>query len=37
MCSLIDCDLYESYKYALPTAWENTIKGGMIYLDEYYS
>ena len=37
MCCLIDCDLYESYKYTLPKAWENTIKGGMIYLDEYYS
>ena len=37
MCCLIDCDLYESYKYTLPKAWENTITGGMIYLDEYYS
>tara|TARA_Y100000991_G_C21965197_1_gene346501 strand:- start:294 stop:1037 length:744 start_codon:yes stop_codon:yes gene_type:complete len=37
MCCLIDCDLYESYKYSLPKAWENTTKGGMIYLDEYYS
>ena len=37
MCSLIDCDLYESYKYTLPKIWENTNRGGMIYLDEYYS
>lgn len=37
MCSLIDCDLYESYRHALPIAWENTVKSGMIYLDEYYS
>ena len=37
MCCLIDCDLYDSYKYSLPKAWENTTKGGMIYLDEYYS
>ena len=37
MCCLIDCDLYESYKYTLPKAWEHTITGGMIYLDEYYS
>ena len=22
---------------SLPKAWENTTKGGMIYLDEYYS
>ena len=37
MCCLIDCDLYESYKYTLPKAWGNTTIGGMIYLDEYYS
>ena len=37
MCCLIDCDLYESYKYALPVAWDCTLKKGMIYLDEYYS
>lgn len=37
MCCLIDCDLYDSYKLTLPKAWANTTKGGMIYLDEYYS
>ncbi len=34
MCCLIDCDLYESYKYSLPLAWESTVENGMLYLDE---
>ena len=37
MCCLIDCDLYESYKYSLPLAWKSTVENGMLYLDEYYS
>jgi hypothetical protein len=37
MASFFDCDLYESYKIALSFFWENTVKGGMFYLDEYYS
>jgi hypothetical protein len=32
-----DCDLYQSYKIALSFFWKNTVKGGMFYLDEYYS
>jgi hypothetical protein len=34
---LMDCDLYESYKFALPFVWENLKQGGYIFLDEYYS
>jgi hypothetical protein len=33
----LDCDLYESYKIALPFVWERLIEGGYIHLDEYYS
>jgi hypothetical protein len=35
--SFLDCDLYESYKTSLNFLWLNTIKGGIFYLDEYYS
>lgn len=35
--ALIDCDLYESYKIALPFVWDKLVKKGYIYLDEYYS
>jgi hypothetical protein len=37
MSALIDCDLYESYKVSLPFVWNKLVKGGYIYLDEYYS
>lgn len=33
----IDCDLYESYKIALPFIWERLSEGGYVHLDEYYS
>jgi hypothetical protein len=35
--SFLDCDLYESYKTCLDFLWPKTIKGGIFYLDEYYS
>ena len=34
---LIDCDLYESYKISLESFWPNLVKGGKLFLDEYYS
>jgi len=37
MAALLDCDLYMSYKTALPFVWKNLVLGGYIYLDEYYS
>lgn len=37
MAAMIDCDLYESYKYTLNFIWERLTKGSLIYLDEYYS
>ena len=37
MAVLMDCDLYESHKIALEYTWKNLVKGGYMYLDEYYS
>ena len=37
IAALIDCDLYSSYKIALPFIWKKLCIGGYIYLDEYYS
>lgn len=37
MAALLDCDLYLSYKTALPFVWRNLSRGGYIFLDEYYS
>ncbi len=37
MSALIDADLYESYKIALPFIWNKLSKKGFIFLDEYYS
>ncbi len=37
MAALLDCDLYMSYKIALPFLWERLVRGGLIFLDEYYS
>jgi len=37
MASLMDCDLYESHKIALPFVWDRMQKGGYMFLDEYYS
>ena len=37
MATLVDCDLYESHKIALPFVWERMVNGGYMYLDEYYS
>ena len=37
MAALMDCDLYSSYKSALPYIWKRINMGGYIYLDEYYS
>lgn len=34
---LIDCDIYLSYKASLPFVWERLVKGGYVFLDEYYS
>jgi hypothetical protein len=34
---LMDCDLYESYRLALPACWERLSPGGFVYLDEYFS
>ena len=33
----LDCDLYESYKSALPWVWERLVPNGYVHLDEYYS
>ena len=35
--ALLDVDLYESYKTALPFLWDKLSKKGIIFLDEYYS
>ena len=37
MSVLMDCDLYESHKIALPFVWHRLIAKGLIFLDEYYS
>ena len=37
MSALIDCDLYESHKIALPFVWDRMVNDGYMYLDEYYS
>ena len=37
MAVLMDCDLYESHKTALPFVWERMLGGSYMYLDEYYS
>jgi hypothetical protein len=37
MAVLMDCDLYESYRVALPFIWNRLAIGGYLYLDEYYS
>ena len=37
MAALMDCDLYSSYKIALPYIWKRLELNGYIYLDEYYS
>jgi len=37
MSVLMDCDLYESHKIALPFVWDRLVDGGYMYLDEYYS
>lgn len=37
MAALLDCDLYESYRVALPFVWSRLSMGGYIALDEYYS
>ena len=37
MATLYDCDLYLPYAKTLPTVYEKTVSGGLIYLDEYYS
>ena len=37
MSTLMDCDLYESHKIALPFVWDRMVKDGYMYLDEYYS
>lgn len=33
----IDCDLYNGYKTTLNFAWDKLLKGGIVFLDEYYS
>jgi hypothetical protein len=37
MASMFDCDLYESYKISFEFIWPKLVKGGFIFLDEYYS
>ena len=34
---LMDCDLYDSYKIALPFIWERMETGAYMFLDEYFS
>jgi hypothetical protein len=34
---LMDCDLYESHKIALPFTWDRMSPGAFMFLDEYYS
>ena len=37
-CSvLMDCDLYDSYKIALPFVWERMETDAYMFLDEYFS
>lgn len=35
--ALFDCDLYDSYRIALPFVWDRLSPGGFAFLDEYYS
>ena len=35
--AFVDCDLYASYLPVLPYVWERLAKGGIVFLDEYYS
>jgi hypothetical protein len=35
--AILDCDLYGSYLVALDFIWPRLSRGGIIYLDEYYS
>jgi len=37
MAALMDCDLYQSYKIALPFIWDRMSPKGYVFLDEYYS
>ncbi|NJL70857.1 MAG: methyltransferase [Candidatus Competibacteraceae bacterium] len=37
MAALLDCDLYASYMVALPWIWPNLVRGGYLWLDEYFS
>jgi len=37
MAVLMDCDLYESHKIALPFTWQRLSKKGYMFLDEYFS
>lgn len=37
MAALMDCDLYMSYRVALPFIWDRLVDSGYIFLDEYYS
>ena len=37
MAASLDCDLYLSYKTALPFFWSRLVTGGYLWLDEYYS
>lgn len=37
MCTLMDCDLYQSYVTTFKFVWPRLVEGGLIYLDEYYS
>ena len=34
---MMDCDLYQSYVTSFKLVWPKLIKGGLIYLDEYFS
>jgi hypothetical protein len=35
--AMFDCDLYSSYIVGLNFIWDKVVKGGYVYLDEYYS
>lgn len=35
--ALMDCDLYESHRAAMPFVWRTLEPGGLVFLDEYYS
>ena len=37
MSVLMDCDLYESHKIALPFVWDRMVCNAYLYLDEFYS